>query len=117
MYMRRESLAVIGALWFLAASSLATAQLQVTAQMARSNFLLYERVDLLVTVTNLGETDLILDNNEGHPWLSFLVSQHNRLPVHQERTSNFKPVTLKAGENKTLRINLTPLRAFQKEAL
>jgi hypothetical protein len=108
-------LAAIGALCFLASGSLASAQIQVSAQTERSDFLLYERVDLLVTVANVGESDLVLENSEGRPWLSFLVSKHDRLPVRQERQSTFKPVTLKVGETKTLRINLTPLFSFRDE--
>jgi len=108
-------IAAIGALCFLATGSLALAQIQVSAQTERSNFLLYERVDLLVTVANTGDTDLVLDNNEGHPWLSFLVTKPNRLPVRQERDSTFKAVSLKVGESKTLRINLTPLFSFREE--
>lgn len=113
-----RSLAIIGALCFLAATSLATAQIQVAAQTSRTNFLLYERVDLLVTVLNNGDTDLVLDNDEGHPWLSFLVTKHtqqNYVPVHQERDSTFAKLTLKAGESKTLRVNLTPLFTFRQE--
>jgi len=108
-------LAALGALCFLATSSLVTAQIQVTAQTERSDFLLYERVDLLVTVANAGENDLILNNEEGHPWLSFLVSKHNRLPVRQERQGTFKPISLKVGETKTLRVNITPLFSFREE--
>jgi hypothetical protein len=108
-------LAAIGALCFLASGSLASAQVQVSAQTERSDFLLYERVDLLVTVANAGENDLVLDNSEGHPWLSFLVTKHNSLPVREERNATFKPVTLKVGESKTLRVNLTPLFSFREE--
>jgi hypothetical protein len=108
-------LAALGALCFLATSSLANAQVQVAAQTERSDFLLYERVDLVVTVVNIGESDLVLNNNEGHPWLSFLVSKHNRLPVRQERQATFKPLSLKVGETKTLRVNLTPLFSFREE--
>jgi hypothetical protein len=108
-------LAAVGALCFLATLSPATAQIRVSAQTERSDFLLYERVDLLVTIANAGENDLILNNNEGHPWLSFLVSKHNRLPVRQERDSTFKPIYLKVGETKTLRVNLTPLFSFREE--
>ena len=39
----------------------------------------------------------------------------NRLPVHQERQATFKPITLKVGETKTLRVNLTPLFSFREE--
>jgi hypothetical protein len=110
-----RQLAALGALCFLAASSLASAQVQVSAETERSDFLLYERVMLVVTVANAGENDLVLNNAEGHPWLSFLVSKHNGLPVAPERQGTFKPVTLKVGESKTLRINLTPLFSFREE--
>ena len=108
-------LAALGALCFLATTSLLTAQIQVSAQTQRSGFLLYERVDLFVTVTNTGDTDLVLNNTEAHPWLSFLVAKHNRLPVRPERKGGFDPVTLKAGESKTLKVNLTPLFSFREE--
>jgi hypothetical protein len=108
-------MAAIGALCFLATGSLAPAQIQVSAQTERTDFLLYERVDLLVTVANAGESDLVLNNEDGHPWLSFLVSKHNRLPVRPERQGTFKPISLKVGETKTLRVNLTPLFSFREE--
>jgi hypothetical protein len=109
--------AALGLLCFLVSATLATAQVQVSAQTdgERANFLLYERLDLLVTVTNTSESDLVLDNEEGHPWLSFLVSKHDRLPVRAERQALFKPLTLKVGESKTLRVNLTPLFSFREE--
>lgn len=116
--MRCRWLAAFGVLWFVAAGSQAMAQIQVTAQTERTDYLLYERLDLIVTIQNMGDTDLVLDNNEGHPWLSFLVSkhaQHNHLPVRQERKGDFEPVNLKVGESKTLRINITPYFSFREE--
>src|SRR5260221_7249356 len=110
----KSCLALLGVLWLLAASSSATAQIQLSAQTERSSFLLYERVDIIVTIVNVGGTDLILNNDEGRPWLSFLVAKHNRLPVRQERSSNFRELTLKTGETKTLRVNLTPLFSFRE---
>src|SRR5208283_4870234 len=101
-------LPVIGAL-FLAATSLATAQIQVSVQTQRTDFLLYERVDLFVTIQNIGGTDLILDNKEGRPWLSFMVAKHGRVndfPVQQERQLNPEALTLKVGESKNLRVNI-----------
>ena len=111
--MNARALLCVAAL--LAATLTAHAQVEISAQTSRTNFLLFERVDLLVTIQNLGATDILLDNNEGHPWLSFLVSKHNRLPVRPERTSSFAPLTLKVGETKTLRVNLTPLFSFREE--
>jgi hypothetical protein len=108
----RALLSVVG---FFAAASLARAQIQVTAQTERTDYLLYERVDVLVTIQNLGDSPLVLDNNEGHPWLSFLVSKRDRLPVRPERESDFAALDLKVGETKTLRVNITPLFSFREE--
>ena len=108
-------LAALGVLCFLAGSSVLRAQVQVSAQLERTGFLLYERVILHVTLTNVSDSDVVLNNDEGHPWLSFLVSKHNRLPVHPERDAAFKPVNLKSGESKTLLVNITPLFSFREE--
>jgi hypothetical protein len=113
--MRRAALLFLALMAGAIAALPARAQIQVGVATQRSDFLLYERVDLYVTVTNTSGTDIVLDNNEGHPWLSFLVSKHNRLPVRPERDSTFAAVPLKAGEAKTLKVNLTPLFAFREE--
>ena len=72
-----------------------------------------------MTIANIGNNDLELNNDEGRPWLSFLVTsegmQHVFLPVHSERQSNFAALALKAGATRTLRINITPLFAFREE--
>ena len=92
----------------------ARAQIQVTTQTSRSNFLLYERVDVFVTLQNVSGRDLVLENNEGRPWLTFLVSGRKNLPIRPERDSTFATLNLKAGETKTLSVNLTPLFAFRE---
>jgi hypothetical protein len=110
-------LAAFGLLVFFASFSPVLAQVSVNGQMSggRSSFLLYERVDMLVTVTNTSGGDIELDNGEGHPWLSFVICKHNTMPVRPERQAFFKPLSLKAGESKTLRVNLTPLFSFREE--
>jgi hypothetical protein len=113
--MRRAALLFLALMLGAVAAVPARAQLQVGIATQRSDFLLYERVDVYVTVTNVSGTDIVLDNNEGQPWLSFLVSKHNRLPVRPERDSKFAAVALKAGASKTLKVNLTPLFAFREE--
>jgi hypothetical protein len=113
--MRRAALLFLALILGAIAAVPARAQVQVGVATQRTDFLLYERVDLYVTVTNVSGTDLVLDNSEGQPWLSFLVSKHNRLPVRPERDSMFAAVALKAGESKTLKVNLTPLFAFREE--
>lgn len=102
------------ALGFLAFSLPARAQLQVSAQTERTTYLLYERLDLVVTLQNTSDSDIILNNDEGHSWLSFLVSKKNHLPVRPDHKSGFESFTLKQGESKTLRVNLTPLFSFRE---
>jgi hypothetical protein len=110
---------LLGAIFLFAAAVALHAQVSLTAQTIRSHFLLFERVDVVVTLTNIGDSDLQLNNDEGQPWLSFMVSgesgQHNFLPVHSERQSNFAPLTLKMNETKTLRVNITPLFTMRAE--
>ena len=65
---------VLAAIFLLVATGLGFAQVTVSAQAQRQNFLLFERVDVLVTVANIGNNDLELNNDEGRPWLSFMVS-------------------------------------------
>ena len=111
---------LLAAFLLLAPGLFASAQMiQVSAQTARSNFLLYERVDVLVTIANIGGTDIELNNDEGHPWLSFQVMgekfRDSFLPVHTERQSNFAPMVLKMGKTKTFDVNITPLYSFRSE--
>ena len=74
---------------------------------------------MLVTIANIGDTDIELNNDEGHPWLSFQVMgekfRDNFLPVHTERQSNFAPMELKVGKSKTFDVNITPLYSFRSE--
>jgi len=110
---------LLTAMFLLVATGLVSAQIQVSAQTQRDTFLLFERVDVLVTVTNIGNNDLELNNDEGRPWLGFMVSaegvQHSFLPVHSERQSNFAPLALKVGATKTFDVNITPLYSFRAE--
>jgi hypothetical protein len=110
-------LAALGLLLFAATATPALAQLHIDAKMGRegADYLLYERTDMFVTLTNTSDTDIVLDNEGSHPWLSFMICKHNTMPVRPERQALFKPLTLKQGETKTLRINLTPLFSFRDE--
>ena len=92
-------MAALGALCFLATTYLAPGQVSVSAQTERTDFLLYERVDLLINVTNTGENDLVLDNNEGHPWLSFLVAKLQLRHAIVPRSSSFASVAANHGPN------------------
>ncbi len=114
---RMRLLAALGLLLFAATATPALAQIHIDAKMGRDrgDYLLYERTDMLVTITNTSDTDIVLDNEGSRPWLSFMICRHNTMPVRPERQAIFKPLALKQGESKTLRINLTPLFSFRDE--
>ncbi len=91
-------LAALGLLCLLAAGSSARAQVEVGAQLERSQSSCSTSAStLLVTLTNNTESDVVLDNEANHPWLSFLVCKHNHLPVRPERNGTFNALGLKAG--------------------
>lgn len=90
-------------------------QIQVGTELPRSTYMLYERLDLIVTLTNIGGNDLVLDNDGNEPWLSFIVTRKNGLPVPVEGKASYAPLTLKVGETKRLSVNITPLFSFRQE--
>jgi hypothetical protein len=89
------------------------AQLKVGAQLGRGNYMLYERVDLNVVLTNSSDSDILLNNDDG-PWVRFLVTDHQGLPLASEGKATFPAITIKAGETKTVAINITPLYAIRQ---
>ncbi len=110
-------LAALGLLLFAATVTPALAQIHIDAKMGREggDFLLYERTEMFVTLTNTSDTDIVLDNEGSRSWLSFMICKHDKMPVRPERQALFKTLTLKQGESKTLRVNLTPLYSFREE--
>jgi hypothetical protein len=84
------------------------AQLAVGAQLPRANYLLYERIDMTVSVENNSDEDILLSNDQV-PWIRFLVTDKSGLPITSAGRATFPPLTLKPGETKNVTINLTPL--------
>ncbi len=88
------------------------AQLAVGIEAPRAHFLLYERVELTVSLVNNSDQDIVL-TNDGGPWIRFLITDKGGLPVGAENTATFPPLTVKAGDTQKLTINVTPLYAIR----
>jgi hypothetical protein len=89
------------------------AQVNVTIELDRSNFLLYEPVKAKVTVYNNTDHDVALNSSPGNSWLSFLMTKRDGRPVHPDNQVSFTATLMKAGEARAWVINLTPLMSFR----
>lgn len=90
------------------------AQLQMSLEGERTNYLLYEPVNLRLTVTNQSESDMVLGNEGGKQWLSFLLLRSDGTPVHPDRGATVDRVLLKQGQTKAIMVNITPWYAFRE---
>ncbi len=91
----------------------AQGQIQVTAKMTRSLYLLYEPVPVEVSITNIAGYDLLLDSDETRPWLSFIILRPDNSSVRPDQEYDFPAAELKPGQTRTFTINITPLYAFR----
>ena len=84
------------------------AQLSISGQLPRSNYMLYERIDFTVSMTNNSDSDILLNNDE-EPWIRFLITDSTGLPIPSVGKATFPALTIPAGETKNITINITPL--------
>ncbi len=93
----------------------ALAQLQVTLEVSRRNYMIYEPLLVKVSVRNLAGRDIELRDAGGKHWFSFDVSRANGAMI-LPKTSNYqlRPLELRAGQTLERKINLTPLYAMQE---
>lgn len=89
------------------------AQVTVSIDSERTNFMLFAPVVVSVTINNNTDHDLVLQNTDGQTWLSFLIKKPDGFPVHTDQKYNPSPITFKPGELKTVSVNLTPFYAFR----
>jgi hypothetical protein len=89
-------------------------QVQVAVEVDHANHLLFEPVNVKVSILNNTESDLALKGTEASPWLSFLVTRPDGTPVRSEQPLAAQPVLLKNQEARSLLVNVTPLFAFRE---
>jgi hypothetical protein len=94
-------------------SSTTQAQIQITAKMTRSLYLLYEPVRVEVSITNVAGYDLLFDSDEERPWLSFIILRPDNSSVRPDQDYDFPSAEIKAGQMRSFSINITPLYAFR----
>jgi hypothetical protein len=90
------------------------AQVTVSIDSERINFMLYAPVLVNVTIHNNTDHDLVLQNAGDQSWLSFIIKKNDGFPVHPDQKYAPGPVTLKTGEVKTVSVDLTPYYAFRE---
>jgi hypothetical protein len=91
----------------------AWSQLNITLELERSNYLLFEPVNAKVTVYNNTGFDVALTSEPGRSWLSFYMTRRDGRPVLPDHPGEFPTDKLKAGEARAWVINLTPLMSFR----
>lgn len=88
-------------------------QIQISAKINRTLYLLYEPVRVEVSVTNVAGYDLLLEGDETRPWLSFLILRPDNSSIRPDQPYDFPPAELRPGQTRTFSINITPLYAFR----
>jgi len=100
------SLLLLGAI-LLGASS-GWAQLDLRLETAKSSYLQFAPIPVTVQLKNLGGEDLILKNEGGKPWLELIVQSIDGLLLKPDRSLVPPVLTLRAGEQKALPVDLAP---------
>ncbi|MDR1190955.1 MAG: hypothetical protein LBK60_04715 [Verrucomicrobiales bacterium] len=94
----------------LSLSAAATrAQVRLQLSQPRNLYLQYESIDLTVTLTNVTDASVNLGPDEnGKPWLSFLVFAQDGGAVSQVKPVEVPPLTLAPDESKQVTVNILP---------
>lgn len=90
----------------------ARAELTISVECDRTNYLLYAPVPIRVVIQNNTEIDLSLQS-QGEPWLSFIVTRADGFAVHADQKFQVQPLQVKAGTTKNLTVNITPYYSFR----
>ncbi len=93
----------------------AHAEVRVSIEADRINYLLYAPVVVRVVVQNNTEQDILLEKSgDSDSWLSFVVTRQDGFAVHADQKLTVPSFMVKAGETKALPLNLTPYYAFRE---
>lgn len=92
----------------------ARAEVRVSIECERMNYLLYAPVVVRVIIQNNTEIDLSLQS-QGESWLSFVVTRGDGFAVHTDQKLEVPPLFIKAGTTKSATMNLTPHYAFREQ--
>ena len=85
------------------------AQLDLRLETPKSSYLQYAPIPVTVHMKNLGGQDLSLEPLGGQPWLELIVQSSDGLVLKPDRAFAPPTVTLRAGEARSLPVDLAPL--------
>lgn len=94
---------------FFAMLASASAQVMVTLQMARNNFVAGESISVAVTVTNQTGQDLVLQNDGRFGWIDFNVTSQRGVPLTPVARSSAGGVKVPQGRSVTKTFDLAAL--------
>jgi len=86
----------------------AKAQLDVRLESARTTFLQYAPVPVVVRIKNIGVEEVRLRSLPGQPWMEFFVKSHDGLSVREQASLVPEDRSLKSGQSLRLEIDLAP---------
>ena len=87
----------------------AQAQIQVELRFKRVQYVAYEPIIASVQITNLAGRDIELRDDGGQQWFGFeITAAEGRLLAPENRHAE-APLSIRAGQSVTRKINLTPL--------
>ncbi|MDX6765836.1 MAG: hypothetical protein SFU85_03510 [Candidatus Methylacidiphilales bacterium] len=89
------------------------AQVRVILSAEKSTFLLFEALPLSVKLTNASDERIVLNNDGGRPWLSFIIQGADRRVVRTESKLETEPLVLEPGSSRILTFDLTPHYAIR----
>ncbi len=93
----------------------AAAQIDVRLTPLRQEYLLGEGVALKLTLTNHTDRSIVLENQPGRPWLTFLVSERgSENPISPNVIPRFPKTTLTPGSKRSFQVDLRPYYHFNK---
>lgn len=84
------------------------AQLDLRLESPKPSYLQYAPIPVAIHLKNLGAQDLVLQENQGQPWLEMLIQSSDGLLIRPDKPMPMPELTLKAGETRELRLDLAP---------
>lgn len=98
-------LAWVGLVW---GGGAAWAQLDLSLETGKSSYLQFASIPVTVKLKNLGGQELVLRGDEAGPWLEMMVQSNDGLLLKPDRPLSPPPLTLGAGETRSLPLDLAP---------
>src|SRR5438876_5802918 len=91
----------------------ANAQIQVQLKFSRLQYIAYEPLLAIVTITNRAGRDIDLNNDAGERWFGFEITGNDGQSIAADSSQKMAPLSIEAGQTVTQKINLASLYPLQ----